>query len=163
MDAPSFIYEDKIVTVTHDMALHITSLRGVDFQTIFYCSCDNDYFLELVHILFTKLISNVPNDLTFKLYAYQIQSCMIPYKFVRDAFEILKPLISSNQKTRVIYERYFLDREEQRWTEMKPPVSLSSSEEEKRKRKLTWLLNLNLNQMRRRMERRKSRTNTRIK
>ena len=55
---------------------------------------------------------------------------MIPYKFVRDAFEILKPLISSNQKTRVIYERYFLDREEQRWTEMKPPVSLSSSEEE---------------------------------
>ena len=129
MDAPCFTYDNKIITVTHDMTLHITNClsEGYDFQKVFSHNDENGYFLELMHIIFTKLISKVPDSLTFKLYVYQIPSSMVPYKFAKDAFEIVKPLIQHNEKTRYICERYFLCREEYD----KSYFSLSSSEEEK--------------------------------
>ena len=119
MDAPSFTYDNKIITLTHDMTLHITHTAedhndNIDFQRNFTQLLEDDtYFLELMHIIFTKLISNVPDSLKFKLYLYQIPSCMIPYKFAQDAFEILKPIIHENEKTRTTYERFLLGREEE--------------------------------------------------
>ena len=134
MDAPSFTYDNKIITVTHDMTLHITHClpNKIDFQRVFSHNDEGDYFLELMHIIFTKLISNVPDALTFKLYVYQIPSSMVPYKFAKDAFEILKPLIQHNEKTRYISERYLLCREEEE--DKKSPFSLSSSEEEEKEK-----------------------------
>ena len=130
MDAPSFTYDNKIITVTHDMTLHITNCLPdkIDFQRVFSHNDEGGYFLELMHIIFTKLISNVPDALTFKLYVYQIPSSMVPYKFAKDACEILKPLIQHNEKTRFICERYLLCREDEY---KKSPLSLSSSDEEK--------------------------------
>ena len=146
MNAPSFTYDNKIITVTHDMALHIThcginSQQQIDLQKVFSHSYADEYFLELMHIIFTKLISNVPDELNFKLYVYQIPSCMVPYKFTKDAFEILKPLIVHHEK--FTYERYFAfwedddnkeeEEENKKNKESKPlksPFSLSSSEDE---------------------------------
>ena len=130
MDAPSFTYDNKIITLTHDMTLHITTVadddNSIDFQTVFPQVLDHTYFLELMHIIFTKLISNVPDSLKFKLYIYRIPSCMIPYKFAQDAFEILKPIILDHEKTRTTYERFLLGRE----IISRSPFSLSSSEDE---------------------------------
>ena len=138
MNAPSFTYDNKIITVTYDMTLHITHYipDHIDFQNFFYLDMDMDkdkdqYFLELMHIIFTKLISNVPDAITFKLYIYQIPSCMIPYKFVKDAFEILKPLIIHHQKTRYTYERYFTGKKEPN----RSIFDLSYSDEEEYKKK----------------------------
>ena len=138
MDAPSFTYDNKIITLTHDMTLHITHTAGddddnnIDFQRNFHQLLEHDtYFLELMHIIFTKLISNVPDSLKFKLYIYQIPSCMIPYKFTQDAFEILKPIILDHEKTRTTYERFLLGREEEifhnREIIKRSPLSISSS------------------------------------
>lgn len=122
MDAPSFTYDYKIITLTHDMTLHITHTaaddddddNNKDFQRNFPQLLEEDtYFLELMHIIFTKLISKVPDSLKFKLYFYQIPSCMIPYKFAQDAFQILKPIILDHEKTRSTYERFLLGREEE--------------------------------------------------
>ena len=132
MNAPSFTYDNKIITVTHDMTLHITNTSGnndvVDFQRGFYHHLGVD-FMELMHIIFTKLLSKVPDDLNFKLHIYQIPSCMVPYIFAKDAFEILKPLVIEHDKTRYTYERYFLNggREKEIF---KSPFSLSSSDDD---------------------------------
>ena len=111
MNAPSFTYDNKTITVTHNMTLHITIPDSINFQRIFYKSspADEPYFLELMNIIFTTLISKVPDNLTFKLYTLNIPSHVIPHKFARDAFEILKPLILSNPNTLYTYERYFID------------------------------------------------------
>ena len=123
MNAPSFTYDNTTITVTHHMALHINIPERIDFQKIFYKSSPSDepYFLELIHIIFTALISKVPDSVTFKLYVLNIPSCEVPHEFARDAIEILKPLILTNPNTMYTYEKYFIDKE---WSE-------TSTDEEK--------------------------------
>jgi hypothetical protein len=136
MITPSFTYDNKIITVTHDMALHITNVPdGTHFQKVFYKNSFTDtsdtepYFLELVHIIFTKLIAKVPDNVAFKLYTLEIPSCMIPYVFARDAFDILKPLIVDNPKTRSTFEQYFMgERESREWEQINSPYSSDSDE-----------------------------------
>ena len=105
----SFTYDNKTITVTHDMTLHINIPDGINLQNTL-SSDDDTYLLELTHIIFTKLISNIPDTLTFKLYIFHIPSSNISDDFTRDAFEILKPLIFDNKKTMYTYERYFVSR-----------------------------------------------------
>ena len=137
MDAPSFTYDNKIITVTHDMVLHITYTipdQGVgDFQMPLTDS--TKYYMELMHIIFTKLISKVSDNLTFKIYLHKIPSCMVPYKFAKDALEILKPLILENNQTRSTYERYFLNgKEEEEYNkEIKSPFKYYEEKEEEEK------------------------------
>lgn len=116
MNTPSITYDNKIFIVTHDMTLHITHClpddSNMDFQKMFSKNINEKYhFLELMHIIFTKLISDVPDGLLFKLYVYQIPSSMISEKFAKDAFKILKPLILHHEETRYIYERYLARKE----------------------------------------------------
>ena len=132
MNAPSFIYDNKTITVTHNMVLHITIPGSINFQVIFYNSSppDEQYFLELMNIIFTTLISKVPDNLTFKLFILQIPSYAVPHKFAIDAFDILKPLILNNPNTLHIYEKYFTDRE---WVEeIKHPFSSDDSTDEEK-------------------------------
>ena len=98
------------------MTLHISIPDGINFQTSLY-NDDDDYLLELAHIILTKLISIVPDTLTFKLYVFHIPSCNISYEFARDAFEILKPIIFTNKKTMYTYERYFVSKDIEEYTD----------------------------------------------
>ena len=107
LNVPSFTYDDKTITVTHDMTLHIHIPNSIDFQTSL--SNNYSYLFELDHIIFTKLISNVPDALTFKLYTLRIPSCNIPDEFVRNAFEILKPLIFKSREIMCKYNQYYAD------------------------------------------------------
>jgi hypothetical protein len=64
-------------------------------------------------------------------YLYQIPSGMIPYKFAKDALEILKPIILEHNKSRYTYERYLRSREEQEDDEKKPSMFDIDPEDEK--------------------------------
>ena len=116
LNVVSFTYDDKTIIVTHDMTLHISIPGGINFQTSLYDE-NNTYLLDLAHIILTKLISIVPDTLTFNLYIFKIPSCNISYEFARDAFEILKPLIFANKKTMCTYERYFVSRDIEEYTD----------------------------------------------
>ena len=132
LKAASFTYDNKTITVTHDMTLHITIPDGIDFQNILYKSLSNDkYFLELAHIIFTKLISEVPSTLTFKLYIFNIPSYMISYEFAKDAFDILKPLIFCNEDTMYTYKRYLIGSDDKDHSDDKEsPFSTEDDDEE---------------------------------
>ena len=60
---------------------------------------------------------------------------MVPYKFAKDALEILKPLILENNQTRSTYERYFLNgKEEEEYNkEIKSPFRYYEEKEEEEK------------------------------
>lgn len=137
MNAPSITYDNKIFIVTHDMTLHITHClpdnNNIDFQKMFSNNTNEKYhFLELMHIIFTKLISDVPDALTFKLHVYQIPSCMISKKFAKDAFKILMPLILYHKETRYIYERYLAGKEKDEEEEDEEEVVDKEEEENKK-------------------------------
>ena len=135
-DAPSFTFDNKIITLTHDMTLHITHLYDdIDFQTIFLEDTSSSYFLQVMHIIFTKLISKVPDSLKFKLYLYQIPSGMIPNKFAKDALEILKPIILEHNKSRYTYERYLRSSREEQENDEKKPSSMFDIDPEDEKEK----------------------------
>ena len=144
MDAASFTYDNKIITVTHDMSLHITNCLPEDdrsdFQKVFLLNGNDDnkfYFLELMHIIFTKLISNVPDALCFKLYLYKIPSCMIPHKFAKDAFKILKPMILHHKESRYTYERYFAGKKEEDEDEEEEDEEKEEKEDKEKEEKPT--------------------------
>jgi len=116
MNTPCITYDNKLFIVTHDMTLHITHClpndSDMDFQKMFSKNInEKHYFLELAHMILTKLISDIPDGLLFKLYVYQIPSSMISQKFAKDAFKILKPLILHHEETRYTYERYLAGKE----------------------------------------------------
>ncbi len=116
MNTPCITYDNKLFILTHDMTLHITHClpddSNMDFQKMFSKNInEKHYFLELAHMILTKLISDVPDGLLFKLYVYQIPSSMISQKFAKDAFKILKPLILHHEETRYTYERYLAGKE----------------------------------------------------
>jgi len=86
------------------MTLHITVKNSyVSFQRTFYVGTDDKTFLQLAHIVITKMTTIVPKNTMMQLYMHQFPLCMIPHKFASQVAIIMKDELMSRQNSTFRY------------------------------------------------------------